>query len=373
MVDAERIPAPSAEGNIVNVVIFVVLLSLLIFVHELGHFVLAKRAGVKVEEFGIGFPPRLVAFRRGETEYSLNMIPLGGFVRMLGEEDPSAPRSFASARRWWRIGILSAGAAMNILAAVLLFGGAYAAGWPAVTQSEVVVSEVLAGTPADTAGLKKGDVIKTFVGQPIDRSEQLRRLTNANLGKSIVVEIDRSGQSLSLQLTPRTTWPPDQGPMGVAIEDHALKIEPIYYSAPRALVLGAQRTMQTLALTVELPVMVIRGIVPADAARPVGPLGIYQITSQATTETVATGWLFPILSVAGTISAGLGFANLLPIPGLDGGRLLFVLLEAIRGRRINPQRESMIHFVGLAFLVSLVLVVTYFDILNPVNLDFGPR
>jgi regulator of sigma E protease len=345
----------------------------LIFVHELGHFVLAKRAGVKVEEFGLGFPPRLVAIRRGETDYSLNIIPLGGFVRMLGEEDPTAPRSFAAARRWWRIAILAAGASMNIIAAVVLFTGAYVSGWPAVTKSEVVVSEVLPDSPASQSGLQSGDVIKSFSGQSIDRSDQLRKLTDASLGKPTTVEVARDGKSLTVQLTPRASWPSDQGPMGVAIEDHPLKIEPIYYSIPSAFVAGVTRTVQTLVLTVTLPVMVLRGLIPADMARPVGPLGIYQITAQATTETVSTGWLFPILSVAGTISAGLGLANLLPLPALDGGRLLFVVVEAIRGRRINPRRESMIHFIGLAFLLSVVVVVTYFDVLSPVNVDFGPR
>jgi regulator of sigma E protease len=357
----------------VDIVVFIVLLGALILIHETGHFVLAKRAGVRVEEFGIGFPPRLVAVRRGETEYSLNLIPLGGFVRMLGEDDPSAPRSFASARRSWRIAILAAGATMNLVAAVLLFGGAYAAGWPTVTQSEILVSQVVPGSPAATAGMQPGDVIASFNGQPVQRADQLRNLIDATLGRPAPVQVVRNGKTQTLEVTPRATWPSDQGPIGIAIEDHALKVAPVYYSLPSALWHGLWQTIQTIALTITLPFLVLRGLLPLDVARPVGPLGIYQITSQATTETVATGWWFPVLSVAGTISAGLGLANLLPIPGLDGGRLLFVVIEAIRGRRINPQREGMIHFIGLAFLVSLVLVVTYFDLLNPVNLSFGPH
>jgi regulator of sigma E protease len=356
-----------------NVIIFVVLLGVLIMVHELGHFILAKRAGVKVEEFAIGFPPRLATIRRGETDYSINLIPLGGYVRMLGEEDPSAPRSFAAARRWWRVAILAAGATMNILLAIILFGGAYAAGWPMPTKTDVVVLDVLPETPAAAAGLQPGDVIRSFAGVAIAQSDQLRALTSNNLGKPISVVVIRNGQTLNLSLTPRSTWPSDQGPMGVAIQDHAVKIEPVYYPVGQALVLGAGRTIQTVVMTVTLPIAVMRGLIPADEARPVGPVGIYQIASQASTETVATGWWFPILSVAGTISAGLGVANLLPIPGLDGGRLLFVLIEALRGRRISPARESMIHFIGLAFLVSAVLVVTYFDVLFPTNIDFGPH
>ena len=356
-----------------DVVVFVVLLGALILVHELGHFILAKRAGVKVEEFGIGFPPRLFAIRRGETVYSLNMVPLGGFVRMLGEEDPTAPRSFASASRWWRIAILIAGATMNFIVAIILFSGAYASGWPTVTKSDVIVSEVVPGSPADHAGLKAGDLIVKFAGQAIERPGQISLITYSSLGKPLSVEIRRNQQTIDLTVTPRTSWPSDQGPIGIGISEHPLKIEPVYYSVPQAIIGGNKQTVQTVVLTLTIPVMVIRGLIPADAARPIGPYGIYQITSQATTETVATGWWFPVLSVAATVSAGLGFANLLPIPGLDGGRLLFVIVEAIRGRRMSPQRESMIHMIGLAFLVSVFLIVTYFDLLFPVNLDFGPH
>ncbi len=356
-----------------NVVVFVVLLGVLIFVHELGHFILAKRAGVKVEEFGIGFPPRLVAIRRGETVYSLNAIPLGGFVRMLGEEDPSAPRSFAAARRRWRIAILAAGAAMNILVAVLLFTGSYAAGLRVVTKSDVQIIDVAPDTPAAHAGVQPGDVIRSIGGVTVERSDQLRPLIDANLGKPTTVVVERNGESVTVTLTPRTAWPSDQGPIGIRVEDQPLDYGRVYYPLPQAFVAGVRRTIETLVMTVTLPILVLRGLIPLDVARPVGPVGIYQITSQAASESVATGWWFPVLSVAGTISAGLGLANLLPIPGLDGGRLLFVLIEAIRGRRISPQRESAIHFIGLAFLVSVVLVVTYFDLLFPVNLDFGPH
>jgi regulator of sigma E protease len=356
----------------VDLVVFLILLSALVFVHELGHFVLAKRAGVKVEEFGIGFPPRLLAFRRGETEYSLNAVPLGGFVRMLGEEDPSAPRSFAAAPRRWRVAILAAGATMNIIVAVFLFAGAFASGWPTVTQSEVIVSQVAPNSPAAQAGLRPGDIIRAVNGKPVDRSNQLRDAIDSSLTKSATFVLDRSGSPLNVTLTPRASYPSGQGPIGIAIEDHALKREPVRYPILRSIYFGAMQTAQTLVLTISIPVMVVRGLLPADVARPIGPLGIYQVTSQAVTETVATGWWYPILFDAATISTGLGFANLLPIPGLDGGRLLFVLIEVIRGRRISPKRETMIHFLGLAFLVSLVLVVTYFDVLFPVNVNFSP-
>ena len=359
--------------SLLNLVIFLILLSLLILVHELGHFILAKRAGVKVEEFAIGFPPRLFSIQRGETSYSINAIPLGGYVKMLGEEDPTYPRSFASASRKWRVAILAAGATMNIVFAVFLFGGAYASGWPEVTKSEVTVAQVMPDSPASSAGLKEGDVIVAFDGHPVTTPEQLPGLSQESLGRPTTIEIRRGGQQRIITLTPRTSWPEGEGPIGIAIAEHALKIEPVYYPLPTALLNGARETLQTVVMTLTLPVLLLKGLIPASMARPIGPLGIYHLTTQATTETVATGWWFPLLSVAGTVSAGLGLANLLPIPGLDGGRLLFVVIEAIRGRRVNPRREGQIHLVGLALLMSLVIIVTYFDILFPINVQFGPH
>ncbi len=359
--------------NIVAFLVFILLLSLLILAHELGHFVLAKRAGVKVEEFAIGFPPRLFSIRRGETDYSINLVPLGGYVKMLGEEDPSFPRSFAAAPRRWRVAILVAGASMNILAAIFLFAGAYAAGWPQATESEIVITEVMPDSPASASGLRPGDVILAFNGQQIEKPDQLPRMSQSTLGKRVTIEIRRDGRTLDVTLTPRTSWPEGEGPIGIGIMSHALKIEPVYYPVASALINGVKQTIQTLWLTLSIPVLVLRGLIPADVARPVGPFGIYQITSQAATETVSTGWWFPILSVAATVSAGLGLANLLPIPGLDGGRLLFVVIEAIRGRRVDPQREGQIHLVGLALLVSLVIIITYFDARFPIDVQFSPH
>jgi len=355
-----------------NVVVFVVLLGVLILVHELGHFILAKRAGVKVEEFGIGFPPRLFSIRRGETDYSLNLIPLGGYVRMLGEEDPTAPRSFASAPRRWRFAILAAGATMNIIAAVLLFSAAYITGVPDFTSADIVVSEVVANSPAAQAGLRAGDQIVRMRGQAIDSFTQLQNVTNLSRGTPTALVVRRGAQTVNLTITPRTTYPAGQGPMGVAVTLRPRNL--IHDSVPVALVNGAVDTGRTVLLTIALPVDIIRGLIPiADAPRPMGPVGIFQVTSQATAVTLDRGWLWPILEVAGEVSAGLAVANLLPIPGLDGGRLLFVVIEAIRGRRLNPQRETMIHLMGMAFLLSLVLVITYLDILHPVPSDLFPH
>jgi regulator of sigma E protease len=357
----------------VSLLIFAVLLGFMVLIHELGHFAVAKLAKVKVEEFGIGFPPRLFAFRRGETEYSLNWIPLGGFVRMLGEEDPREPRSFARASKRWRVAILLAGSTMNMIAAAVFFSVAFAAGWPTVTQTEVQISRVLPGSPAAQAGVREGDIVLSLAGSPVALTGDLRRITDTNLGRPVPLEVRRGQEQLTLTVTPRQQWPDGEGPIGIGIGDRATKMEPVRYGPVEAASRGVRELLRSIGLTLMIPVMAFQGMVPLEFLRPVGPVGLFQATSQAAAETVRSGWWFPLLYMAATLGAGLGVANLLPIPGLDGGRLVFVIIEMLRGRRISPEREGMIHLVGMGLLVSLVLVITYFDIFNPVNLDFTLR
>lgn len=356
-----------------SILAFAVLLGFMVFIHELGHFVFAKLAGIRVEEFGIGFPPRLLSFRRGETEYTLNALPLGGFVRMLGEEDPKQPRSFARAKKRWRVAILLAGSTMNMLAAALFFAVAYMAGWPTVTATQVEITQIVAGSPAEQAGLQRGDLVLTFAGQPIAQTTDLRRITDASLGQAVSMEIRRGGSTMTLAVTPRARWPEGEGPIGIGIFDAPTKVEPVRYGPIEAFGRGVRELGRSILLTLSIPMLAIEGRIPLELLRPVGPVGLYQATSQATAETTRSGWWFPILYMAATLGAGLGVANLLPIPGLDGGRLVFIALETLRGRRVSPEREGLIHLVGMAVLLSLVVVITYFDILFPVNVDFTLR
>ena len=364
----------STVQTVLLIVGFLCLLSVMVFCHELGHFLVAKRAGVRVEEFGIGFPPRVWATRRGETEYSINALPLGGFCKMTGENgegEAPDPRGFSSASKRWRFGILIAGPAMNVILAVVIFTAAYAAGWPTATQSEVEVQGTMPGLPAEAAGLRPNDVILTLAGEPVDTTADLRRLAEENRGRDVPLTVRRDGSTSELTIRPREGWPAGEGPLGVSIGDRPTKIEPVAYPLGQAVVRGAAQTVQVAVMTFYLPYQAINGHLPWSMIRPSGPVGIYQITSQAAVQSIENGWWFPILSVAAMLSVGLGVANLLPIPGLDGGRLVFVAIEAIRRRRLNPQTEGMINVIGLGLLLSLIILITFFDIASPVSIDWA--
>jgi len=229
------------------------------------------------------------------------------------------------------------------------------------------------GSPAERAGMQRGDVVLTLAGEPVVRTGDVRRITEANLGKTIPMEVRRGDSRPTLEVTPRTQWPEGDGPLGVGILDGPAKVEPVRYTLPEAAVRGVRELGRSIVLTLSVPVLALQGLVPLEFLRPVGPVGLFQATSQAAAETARSGWWFPILYMGASLGAGLAVANLLPIPGLDGGRLVFILIEAIRGRRIAPEREGLIHLVGMAVLVSLVIVITYFDILFPVAVDFTLR
>ncbi len=351
-----------------SIVSVLLVLSLLVFVHELGHFVMAKRAKVKVEEFAFGFPPRIFAVKRGETEYAINALPLGGYVRMVGEEDPTQENSLASKTPWQRITVLVAGSTMNFLLAILLFAVTFMLGVAvAEPTNDIVVVGVVQGSPAATAGLRTNDVIVRLDTHPIQTTADLQAYTQEKLGQEISLLIKRDGEILPpLTLTPRTTWPDGQGPMGVQIANYRTVIKSFPWW--EALGMGAERAVSVVGLTFYAPIMVAKGLLPADQARPVGLVGITQLTGSVVSQIPTSGWM-PVFNLIALLSASLAVVNILPLPGLDGGRLVFVLLEWIRrGKRISPEKEGMIHLAGLALLMGLMLIITYYDIVNPIKI-----
>ncbi|MBN1369968.1 MAG: RIP metalloprotease RseP [Dehalococcoidaceae bacterium] len=340
---------------LITLLAFLFVLALVIIAHELGHFGAAKGFGIKVEEFGIGFPPRLITVQRGETLYSLNAIPLGGFTKMAGEEDPNIERSLASQKPWKRLVVLSAGSVMNFLLPFLLISIALMIPHQAV-YSDVNIVEISPGSPAQSAGLQPGDRLLAINGREIESLIDVNRYIQLNLGKEISMVYERTGSEYVTSLVPRWKPPEDQGSIGVALK--AENIEVVSQSLPfwEAIPQGVRETFETLVLFKNSILSLLTGAAPAGGVT--GPVGIAQLTGE-----VARAGVSPLLEFAAFLSINLGIINLLPLPALDGGRIMFVLLEWIRkGKKISPKKEGLVHLAGFILLMLLMLAVTVQDL-----------
>lgn len=344
-----------------NFLWFLPIISVMMFVHELGHFVTARLAGITVQEFGFGLPPRIWGYKaRNGVIYSINWIPFGAFVKMLGEEDPTDPGSFAGKSRPIRAIVLAAGSAMNFLLAVAAFAMVFIVGVPGVSpDSPLSIAEVADASPAQAAGLQAGDTIVAFDGQQVT-VQSFRDLTQSHLDQPIQIQYRRDDQVATTTLTPRSNPPEGQGAIGIVIAAGLIHLNPL-----AALGQGFLQTVRVIGLTLSVPAMLIQGtIAPADA-RLVGLVGMAQETSATVSYVADTGFWYPLFFLTGLFSAGLSIANMLPIPALDGGRLFFVLLEWVRGRRIPPEREAAYHFVGIVVLLTLMVIISWNDLVSP--------
>jgi regulator of sigma E protease len=343
----------------ITVLVFAVILTVLVMIHELGHYVTARLSGVKVEEFGLGYPPRIWGFKRGETLYSINAIPIGGFVKMLGEEDPTDPRSFAAKRKRTRLLILFAGSAMNLIAPIILFSVAFMVPHD-VAYADVVVNEVHAETPAAAAGFQAGDTIKSVNGKEIRYQGDLSRYTQIYLGREIEVAVVHSGgDSETLLVVPRWQPPEGQGAMGIVISmpdfNPETDIQRVREPFGRAVVMGFRESGETLALFKN---EIIKWFIGTSEPMVTGPVGIAEIAHEIRAYGVG-----PTLEFAAFLSLNFGILNLFPLPALDGGRIAFISLEWIRrGRRVTPRTEGLIHMAGFLLLIMVALLVTFQDI-----------
>jgi regulator of sigma E protease len=349
---------------LVTIISFFVVLSILVLVHELGHFAVAKWSGVTVEEFGIGYPPRLLTIaKRGDTVYSINWIPFGGFTRMAGEDQEGAGKhDLSNQPKRTRIAIMAAGSIMNLILAVVCFSLAFGIGW--ASGKGVRVSDVMQDSPAQVAGLQGGDVILYADDVPVAYNEEFVEYVSPRADQEITLQVRRARETIEVPIVP-------------IYNEEALKAQVGIYLTPQvtwgqAIKQGATQTANVVVITFSIPYLLIRGIVPLEAARPVGPIGIAQLAGGAVQQSLAMDWWFPILQLMGMLSTALAVTNLLPLPALDGGRILFILVEAIRGKRIAPEKEGTIHMIGFFLLISLLVVITYVDIVNPMpNIDWS--
>lgn len=350
---------------------FIIAFGVLLFLHEFGHFITSRMFGIEVEEFGFGFPPRLVRlFTWKGTEFTLNWIPFGAFVRPKGENDPAVPGGLASANPWKRLGVLVGGPFLNILTGIVIFAILFSrTGVPDTTKVQIM--EVAKGSPAEMAGILPNDIILKVNSTEIKDTTQLSTIVKANLGQEVAITLSRQDKTIEIKATPRVNPPPDQGSLGIVMGNPTRQIT-VWQAIPYSLLTtGAQG----VAL-ITMPIMIIRGQVAAEDARVVGPVGMYDIYSQVRSrdisaeskpsspaaDTMNRFWLLGVISIA------LGFTNLLPIPALDGGRILFVLPELLFRKRVPAQYENMIHLIGFAALLALMVYVTTQDITNRIIL-----
>jgi regulator of sigma E protease len=389
---------------------------ILVLVHEFGHFITAKWAGIRVEEFGLGFPPRLVGIRkregggwevvwfggrRGEenaypdgkqtpfsgtsgavtsfgtpvsnhTLYSLNLLPIGGFVRMPGENGDALdeygqydPHSFAAKAAGKRIIVLCAGVTMNIILAIVLFTIAYGLGEPTFPA---VIGEVVPNTPAAAAGLRPGDTIVSVNGQPVKLFSDVQGIVNkavsadsdpnphATLPIHLVIQHAGSSALISTTVNVRLHPPKGQGPMGI-VEKIVFVRAPVWQAPFK----GVVHTYQVTSVFLGAIGQMIAGAIKPQLA---GPVGIVKITGEVAQTVPDLGW-WPILSLTAVLSLNLAIINILPFPALDGGRILLILIELVRGgKRLKPEREGLINFIGMAILLTLMVIITISDVMH---------
>ncbi|HET6846922.1 MAG TPA: M50 family metallopeptidase [Anaerolineales bacterium] len=362
--------------SILSLVIFGAVLVGSIFIHEFGHFVAARLLKVEVEEFGFGFPPRIVKlFHWKGTDITLNWLPFGGFVRPKGENDPAIKGGLAAASPWTRLGVLVAGPSMNLLVAVVVFSLIFLnIGVPDYQQ--VQIGAVLPGSPAADAGILANDIVASVNGVAVTDSGQLHDLIYANLDKPVQLGVRRGAETLTVTAVPSSTRPADQGALGISSMGPAM-VKP--RSALTAVRYGAIAVGAQMRALVSLPAMLVRGQLTPEEGRVIGFKGIYDMFGQAVSrdiqsrETPPSGSpaastetpTFFTLQLIGILSVSLGVLNLFPFPALDGGRILFVLPELILRRRVPASWENTINAAGMIVLLAFMVYVNVMDFINP--------
>jgi regulator of sigma E protease len=357
---------------ILTAVVFFIILSILVFIHEFGHFIVARLFGVRVEEFGFGLPPRILGKKIKQTEYSINWLPIGGFVRLAGEDDPDeqSAKGYKRSEYFWakskkqRTAILLAGVTMNFFLAVaittyLLTLGVYEA------AGQVHIESVVPGSPAALAGITKNDIIREvrYTSGGVTQSRTIRvtgdliSTVRKNPGQKVTFIVKRGSTETPVSLVPRKTFPANEGPTGIVISDLELRRYSPAEAPVAALKVNLTRARDMFAGMWSLVTRIARLQGVGDDVA--GPIGIAQVTGQA----VKFGWK-AVLEFMSILSLNLAVLNVLPIPALDGGRVLFVFIEKLLGKRLKPAFERSTHQIGMIILLALVVLISLNDILR---------
>lgn len=358
-----------------TLLVFILAFGGMVIIHEFGHFIVARLCKIEVEEFGIGLPTpgALTLFKWQGTRFTLNWLPLGGFVRPKGENDPNVPGGLAAASPWARLAVLFAGPLMNLLTAVIIYSFIFSsAGVP--DTNRVLVASVVAGEPAAQAGFQSNDIFVSGNGAPIHSYDDLRAIVDANEGKPVVFTVDRQGKQVELTVTPQMNTKEKRVMIGVGLD---LPFRPTT-SVVDSLNQGTRYTYLNIRALLSLPAQLIRGSLAPEEGRLVGLKGIYDIMHQTVTSDLEAGQApssspspspfgqMRTLLVIASLSISLGVFNLFPFPALDGGRIIFILPELIFRRRVSPQLETLVHGLGMAVLLAFMVYVNVMDFVDPI-------
>lgn len=360
-------------GNfLLDLVEFILVFGFLIFAHEFGHYMVSRIFNIEVEEFGFGFPPKIMTlFIYKGTEFTLNALPFGAFVRPKGENDPEVPGGLAATNPWKRLAVLFGGPFNNLLIGFILFTVLFVQVGQA-DPSVVKIAEVVEGAPAQTAGFQPGDTVIRVDGQQVTSITSFQDYVLAHKGEELSIGISRNGQPLTLKVIPRVNPPEGQGAMGIAMTNPTSPLT-VWQAMPMA----GQTTFSLCWQTIVTPIQLIEGKISQDQARVVGPVGIFsmfqqasEVDSEAQASSASAGGTrgSSVLSFVAIISVALGITNLLPIPSLDGGRILFIIPELITRKRVPAKYEDFFHMVGFTALILLMMFVTIQDVVNPIQL-----
>ena len=351
-------------GFILTALLFLGVLSILVLVHEWGHFITARLFGVHVEEFGFGFPPRIWGIKRGPTLYSINAVPLGGFVKLKGEDGSALgnadPDSFASKRWWQKLVILAAGVLMNVVLTIVLFTVGFSIGMPQILESKqdglsardvkIQITYIQKGSPAEEAGVVIGDVVRSLDAIVPGTIEEIQAYTRAHVDQPIHITLQRGSNSIQKEITPRILKETGKGGIGIAIA----RIGLVSYPLHTAFIMSLETTWGITTTILSTLGSAFRHLAFDNF---VGPVGIASYTG-----TVAQLGITYLINLVGQLSMSLAIFNFLPIPALDGGRAFFILIERIRKKSMNPALENAIHVAGFMVLIGLLILITIRDV-----------
>jgi len=325
----------------------IIVFGILVMIHELGHFTVAKLVGIKVHEFAIGMGPKLIQFRKGETSYSIRALPIGGYVRMEGEDEKSDDlRSFNKKSILARIAVIFAGPFMNFVLSIILFTIIfYSIGAPST-----IIKEVIDQSPAQTAGIQEGDNIHAINGEEVSTWGNVTAAIGSSQERPLDITIIRNGDKLEKTVTPTRDANTNQILIGIVP------------TMKKSIISSIENSFLAIkAITTDI-LGFLKGLITrtsSGAGEVMGPVGIITIVGQV----AKTGWL-DVINLTAVLSINLGLMNLLPIPALDGSRILFLIVEMLRGKPVDPEKEGMVHLIGLGILMTLMIFVTYQDILK---------